>query len=30
LSEENVVIYAAEKVYTPEYQLLLKDFLTIF
>ena len=30
LSEENIVIYAAEKVYTPEYQLLLKDFLTIF
>ena len=30
LSEENLVIYAAEKVYTPEYQLLLKDFLTIF
>ena len=30
LSEENVVIYAAEKVYTPGYQLLLKDFLTIF
>ena len=30
LSEENVVIYAAEKGYTPEYQLLLKDFLTIF
>jgi tRNA1Val (adenine37-N6)-methyltransferase len=30
LSEEKVVIYADEKVYTPEYQLLLKDFLTIF
>ncbi len=30
LSEENIVIYAAEKVYTPEYKLLLKDFLTIF
>jgi tRNA1Val (adenine37-N6)-methyltransferase len=30
LNEEKVVIYAAEKVYTPEYQLLLKDFLSIF
>lgn len=30
LCEEELVIYATEKVYTSHYQVLLQDFLTIF
>lgn len=30
MSEAELVIYASEKIYSSEYQLLLKDFLTIF